>query len=392
MRHRETTTGGITVPLLLEKRSRNSSGEWSGWTPFHSSVSGTRVFKSVDDCVTAGFQKQRKSGRILPINPFYVQSYTEQVLESAPCTYFAYPSSNPTLREEIRGTCNVIGALPRDYGAPPVDDGVLGYVVNSALSKLNVATLDVLTGLFEARDLPRTFRTTLTGVGDIAASIASRSNNLRDFHSHWLNHRYGWMPLVLTMSDAVKAFHNERFGVMKEYSRQTVPYSGSRSWVEESVGQTVTWQESFSGYLQYTGLAVGEVDFVKASFGFDPFRTTYELMTLSFVLDWFLQVGNYIEAISPAGAARNVASGGGIRWHGVFQRSAFGVFHPQGDVVFGGTMDKGKSVMNFDTYQRSPRGATLPKWNPRMSTERLLDAVALVYNQKLRITRLLFRR
>lgn len=123
----------------------------------------------------------------------------------------------------------------------------------------------------------------------------------------WLMYRYGLMPLWYSARDILKAYESrvqvykttrgksvtnrsKTLGPWSLAVGDVVPYQPVRigyeiEWVETD---RVTYKQCFDGNT------LGRL------IGINPLVTTWELTTLSFVVDWFIQVGDFLQAISPS--------------------------------------------------------------------------------------------
>lgn len=129
----------------------------------------------------------------------------------------------------------------------------------------------------------------------------------------WLEYRYGWTPLILDTKEIIKKSHKlrEKCEVRRLVARagDSASISDSKSWSCVVVGS-----DSFSGSRTFTktvrcGVGVlYEVrnrttsDELAALFGTrlrDIPATIWELVPYSFVIDWFTNVGDWLQAITP---------------------------------------------------------------------------------------------
>lgn len=129
-------------------------------------------------------------------------------------------------------------------------------------------------------------------------SNLKRINNLTNLISTiWLSYRYGVMPLYYALYDALEAFQKgldkPRFVRVKATSKEVVDgkyYDG-----ENPVLQT----GSIRTRVSIT--ATVSPDFA-SSLGMDnPALIAWELFPLSFVFDWFINVGDYLTGLLPRG-------------------------------------------------------------------------------------------
>lgn len=118
----------------------------------------------------------------------------------------------------------------------------------------------------------------------------------------WLEYSYGWAPLLSDIYTAIdhpwpevrktiKARHN--------VSKRTI-VNGSNS----SVIKNARWQNDFKGQITVqgtvtvTGTALAAASSVGLS---NPLSLGWELLPFSFVVDWFLPIGPYLESLTALG-------------------------------------------------------------------------------------------
>lgn len=162
--------------------------------------------------------------------------------------------------------------------------------VQAAASKAYTSGHDTLTFLAELHKTVRLF----TDLQNKFVEKLSREN----LTSEWLEARYGWRILMYDVEDIMKVLSN---------------LDGERKRISERVGQKLTWTEDFSymidwgssdhyfsGSTTYDLSVRGSIvaDFTPPDLQFNPVLTAWELTRFSFVLDWFIGVGQWLEALS----------------------------------------------------------------------------------------------
>lgn len=190
----------------------------------------------------------------------------------------------------------------------PVESGV----VTEALAKAEDGIYDILT---EFAELPETLRY-LTGTVAKAADISKnyekkRLKLLKEFRkgkiktierltkalaSLWLQYRYAIMPLVYSAQDVAK--------LLKEMKRTFAKYNTKEAGVPFDVPPFKGW--TFEGTSEATLRCFIKrsydpndlIDALLSSLKINPFATAYELTPLSFVVDWFINIGEIITAFT----------------------------------------------------------------------------------------------
>lgn len=135
------------------------------------------------------------------------------------------------------------------------------------------------------------------------------SDFLRELSETWLMYRYGIMPLVYELEGYVKALNGEH-KLKRETMRGKQATTGSKNWLHtltSSVIENVTvgWKASWTD--SYRATCVYEFqDDLQARLGLrlaDVPHAVHELTRLSFVADWFVNLGEYISSLTLAARA-----------------------------------------------------------------------------------------
>lgn len=177
---------------------------------------------------------------------------------------------------------------------------------------------DLLTELAELPEALRFIASTTSELGKILAKL-SRGIPLSSFRAgmrmtpkdllrsgdaalvelgqRWMQYRYAIMPMVYSYRDITKLLEQGERVTRKLKATETVsprtlltedviapPFAGMVERVYGSVRVTSTVQAMYSSSIRYL------LDGVS----FNPFKTAWELIPLSFVVDWFIGIGDYI--------------------------------------------------------------------------------------------------
>lgn len=196
-----------------------------------------------------------------------------------------------------------------------------------------------------------------TATGKFAEKIAKK------LASAWLAYRYAIMPLVYSIEDIKKT--------LKDYKRVFAKYRGEESSQLEM---------SFPGFEQVGFATLTERCWIKRAYSpedlvdqllgvlkINIFSTAWELVTLSFVVDWFINIGDVITAFTGNKAYLDQAA--------TTSRKAEGSSVYQSKEV-----PAAKVEINFNTYERKviePRDHIGLSLSFDLSWKRQLDAIAL---------------
>lgn len=195
--------------------------------------------------------------------------------------------------------------------------------------------------------------------------------------NEWLEGRYGWRPFLHDMADLSDA-------LMKLDKDK-------RTRLSERVGNTARWTRNVTiaqgtgGFYQYNYTALDEIECsVRASiaadidvqaFAFDPIRTAWELVPYSFVIDWFINVGQSLAAAEFLyGAKQSTASFG---YKITMNRTVTGVLTPLTGVTFLNVAAGGFEKSTLE--RRTPTSVSVyPSINVNLDKLKIFDLLALL--------------
>lgn len=196
--------------------------------------------------------------------------------------------------------------------------------VQAAAAKIYSDGYDALTFLAELKDTVRMFRGIVPQI--IKHITWKRPKSLRknisvatrDVSNAWMEGRYGWRTLLYDVEDLNKALCE--LGAAKR-----------KRW-KESVGNTsetqaITSTVSSESQCTYervvtTNWSIGQrgtvvADIIPPAIQFNPVVTAWELTKLSFVVDWVVDVGQFLESMSFLALASDYTAATGYYVRGV---------------------------------------------------------------------------
>lgn len=121
---------------------------------------------------------------------------------------------------------------------------------------------------------------------------------LKQFSNEWLELRYGWRTLGYDIMSLNKAIQNLNVA-RKRYSER----KGSKNLQTSTETSTTSSPPSIVDHIVNLEIETGVrgsvvADIEVPQFQFNPLQTGWELIPLSFVVDWFVSVGKSISAAS----------------------------------------------------------------------------------------------
>jgi len=129
-------------------------------------------------------------------------------------------------------------------------------------------------------------------------------------HKSWLEYKYGWMPLLMDVENSAEFFAQQVVGrptrfsvkasekVSKETSTDTKYTSyGSPSALDATTSEKCvsTYQYKVKIWCELTNHTASELQQLGLA---NPALIAWELVPFSFVFDWFLSVGSYLEGLT----------------------------------------------------------------------------------------------
>lgn len=202
----------------------------------------------------------------------------------------------------------------KSYSAPSaINLRRMDRALVSAYAKAKSPQLPGIVMLAELKETLAMLRSPLQGVTKLIVQLFKKkkgwtnSKTVSEMTSQWLEYRYGIMPLILSIVDIQKAINtllwngypldlvHEGTSTLIQESEQleSVLYGTIRLNTKVRVREIVTVGASLTVQLKADRMAF---------YGFrltDVPSAAFELIPLSFVWDWFFNVGDWIQAITP---------------------------------------------------------------------------------------------
>lgn len=359
---------------------------------------------------TPQFHERLRKGELLPFT-----DYVKHVIVETPGSY-NYTLNNSTY---TYNPSHKADGIPYSYSVRNLGYGeaaafadanersVKWALAQKALGALYSQGMDALTFLAElsktAKMLVSKFRQVVTFVASYDFRVPPKwirdGLNIRTLNNEWLEWRYGWRILLYDLMSFAAALdlpgevkrYKERAGYQQTWAQS---YSKSHSWA--SINADEPYRRSFT--LNERVMVVG--DFSIPPFRFNPLMTVYELVSYSFVFDWFFSVGRAIEATSllatvqggPSGIRASVTAG--------YAMKVTVVTEPIG-APFVPTLFKSPCTGAFYTWAGQPKlveqyirrqpldllnpALVMPHYHLQLTPLKVVDAMALILQRILRI-------
>lgn len=271
------------------------------------------------------FHKRKNRGELLPVTPYAKVTQTLEMSGKADLTSWTnngHVWSN--YREQIAGPAGAPWCpFGRTYTTYPFDTGIedmaesykeefginSDYLVQLAASKIYSRGWDALTFLAELGKTIQLLTSTAHSIANFWKEFATVEAKwlktgpeqwlIDTTFSKWLEARYGWRLLAYDMQDIA----NTLIGWDEE----------ARTRQKDRTGVEFTKTEDFSTVLNqpaaiftYTDIRKVRInvrgaviaDFLPPRIQLNPFVTGWEVIPYSFVVDWFINVGKALDALS----------------------------------------------------------------------------------------------
>lgn len=206
------------------------------------------------------------------------------------------------------------------HALPPWDENLAGIALADARSKAASSDAALLVTLGEIRETLDLMGHTLDLLTRNATPFfklqrryhrgeLTKQDFLRELSETWLSYRYGVMPLVYELQGYVKALQGDSKRT-RETTRGKQATSSSKSWLYKPTSSMVKtirvdWNASWTD--SYRATCVYEfMDDLQARLGLrlaDVPTAVHELTRLSFVADWFVNLGEFISSLTLAARA-----------------------------------------------------------------------------------------
>lgn len=355
-------------------------------------------YKLTEGFNTPNYRLRLAKGELIPYTVFRQVEITGR-LAVAPFSWTG-PSSTWTIRNPGHSTSKAIATtrwkITERELTSTLNFGPSQYSLQAAASKIYSDGWDALTFGAELgktvlmfRNLIKSLTNFLMGLPNtpfeldrlVKGRLVSVDQMKNVPFSKWLELRYGWRTLLYDMQDFcdyvvdvndLRKRWNERVG---KTDKATVESNHSYTHTPGTVFLKTIDEKSAS----YRGSIVADVDPPKLQF--NPITTAWELITLSFVIDWFLNIGQWLESLSFLAVERQYVGAVGFEYK--LKRTMITT-----NVVptVGYSYSWSPSTVYEGTFTaRDPSSVSLlPQLAVRLDTFKVLDLVALAIQRFLR--------
>lgn len=200
----------------------------------------------------------------------------------------------------------------------------------------------------------------------------------------WLEYTYGWRPFMQDVHDATMTLMtiaeepSSRVGVTRASVRDVVPVGSLQAW-----DQYLSFDSRESrAQVSYKGTWLWELkpESIPGRLGLlNPLEVAWELLPFSFVVDWFLPIGDYLSQLDTSLSVTHKGGTYGYRaWYDYVVKPV--ATPPAGTRVFvsGEVRSTRLRVLRSAMTERPALGIDDIRLNPKLGTTRLTSALSLL--------------
>lgn len=145
--------------------------------------------------------------------------------------------------------------------------------------------------------------------GDFASAarqLGARPRGTRlktsDVSGRWLELQYGWLPLIGDSYEAAKAYEAITSGPRSQTYTCSIKRKYVKNGSQSPTNFSLLYDEENRKILRYQ--AVETLSAARQLGLYDPLSVAWELLPWSFVVDWFIPVGTYLDVLNQVPALR----------------------------------------------------------------------------------------
>lgn len=329
-RSRQLDTTSVPSTFRYNQWDFRWGGYWYGWSSWLVNGQSKTFTGSLEmtDRKTPGYFVAVKRGGLIPVSPMSREK-TEYILTpggGSLVTDYDVGGVKQRLKMEVSGYFWKSGSeLP---SLPELDVPDIKLSLQRALARAQTDAWDQLTFVAEFRKTlemlvgVRSRADSLYGrFADILASKSKRTTNAVSYamlmSEVWLEMRYGWRPLYHDIIEINKAIKRMQSALEEPLCRayDTEHTSGPSSNYQLNGQPAIENWTGWIGGMSCSARHTSSVEYkIHSSVGVrvttrtatmaDPLVTAWEMVPWSFVLDWFVSVGDIISAFSPFATGR----------------------------------------------------------------------------------------
>lgn len=207
-------------------------------------------------------------------------------------TYIPYWLVTTGMLEEI-----VADVVPN--GAPDYD-----RYLTAAAAKIYSSGWDGLTFAAELGKTVRMFR-------QLAQRVVHQTVT-GQLERQWLESRYGWRLLVYDIKDLIKLLNSLDDHRKRYRDSAGESFGETRNWSQQYTSELYNAEFDFVDEVEVGARGTIVADITPPRVALNPITTAWELIPFSFVADWFVNIGKYLESLSFLALSRKHFAAAGL--------------------------------------------------------------------------------
>lgn len=310
------TKNDLTVTSVTHQQ-RTYSGGWQSWTNVGSESFTQGDLLEVNGMRTVGYKAMIREGKFVKSTGYgnrleqwktYGGTYSYTTYKSPAYTtplvqhrWIETSTGTPLYKRNVSGTSAITFKEPIKPDIAKCGNEA-NNLVTAALANLRSEQFDIATQLAELKDLPRLFKGFYSVLQDIYRAFKRGNISQKEFErlfdapGYWLTYRYGIMPVVLSIQDVMRQLsQKEKFRQFADSCSGDVANSWIEDEINEQTGSFTNFQRhSVDESYRIKGCARLYYKDGRPALVSDFLITSWELVPLSFVIDWVLNVGKVL--------------------------------------------------------------------------------------------------
>jgi hypothetical protein len=329
---RSRSKGGYATASTCQGWELWNTCSQSSWTQIQTFSSDLTPgsFETMSDNVIPNFHARKRKGEIFfndmhqsrrdnlitsVGNGFHQKRNTSNVTCSGTPRFREYRQEGALFARYVYGAVGSNGLLPADYALSSSDIVNLQQEVSTkVMSKRGQADSNLFESTAQLRQTLDLFRRPFNSLNKVLSRASSTRERGVGAAETWLQYRYGVMPIINDMNTIIEGVKKKTGNVRK----RTV----SESQIMRSVSSTIVRDNGLGG-IGHIGKQISDKVTVKAisldeynvnqleNVGFTAkglITLPWELIPYSFVVDWFVNVGDFLGSLVPLPGVKPLGS------------------------------------------------------------------------------------
>lgn len=358
--------------------NNNIDGEWSSEAraipsgDLIASYSGTEPI-SFDTGRWSGvnlpkFYARMRAGELLPHTSWLRFAQTGSITAGTIASHNKEGTARTNWLEGLRANHS---PLPSEGEVASVADAIdAHYLVQACAADVYSRGHDTLTFLAE---LHKTYALVANGLKSIINLCTGRSPA-----QSWLEYRYGWRILyydIVEIKKVLSEMEDERKRVSHRIGTST---SGSNSSTETHyIGGGMYYDIITDDSWTISARGMISADFSASAFQFNPAITAWELITYSFIIDWFVSIGQWLAGLSFLALASNHTSSVGYKI--TYNRELTGSNYTDSETHYNDCQPYSASSESEYLLRVPTPVSTLPLAKINLDFSKILDLIAILW-------------